>query len=208
MIRYGEKLLARTLGKSREVYLSILMLISTGNLTQADIQAKIGGSNVGGHLLKLETEYGLITKRRPLMAADDSRNVVRFSITDTFLLFWLRFVEGARTDYDTFRLDSMLSRAKEDFKAFSKETLRRYFTQMLSDQQPTLEVGGDWKSGDPSEIDILALDKEGGRALVIDVEHDSSFFNKKAFLEKVSSLRNGSLKGMQIDARLFTVADM
>ncbi|MBR6415983.1 MAG: hypothetical protein IKS22_07735 [Bacteroidales bacterium] len=208
MIRYGEKLLARALGKSREVYLSILMLISTGNLTQADIQAKIGGSNVGGHLLKLETEYGLITKRRPLMAAEDSRNVVRFSITDTFLLFWLRFVEGARTDYDTFRLDSMLSRVKEDFKAFSKETLRRYFTQMLSDQQPTLEVGGDWKSGDPSEIDILALDKEGGRALVIDVEHDSSFFNKKAFLEKVSSLRNGSLKGMQIDARLFTVADM
>ena len=208
MIKYGEKILARALGKSREVYLAILMLIATGNRTQAEIQEKIGGSNVGGHLLKLETEYGLITKTRPLMAAEDSRNVVRYSVTDTFLLYWLRYVEGEREDFDTFRMDAMLQRAKDDYRTFSKETLRRYFTQMLSEQQPNLEVGGDWKSGDPGEIDILALDREAGRALVVDVEYDATLFDKKTFLEKVSSLRNGSLKGLQIDSRLFTMADM
>ncbi len=208
MIHYGEKMLSRILGKSREVYLSILMLVATGNPTQSEIQEKIGGSNVGGHLLKLETEYGLLTKVRPLMAAEDSRNVVRYTITDAFLLFWLRFVEGARTEYDMFRTDLLLERAKADFKAFSKETLKRYFTQMLSEQQPSLEIGGEWKSGDPTEIDILALDREAGRAIVVDVEYDASSFNKKTFLEKVSSMRNGSLKGLLIDPRLFTVADM
>jgi len=208
MIRYGDKMLSRILGRSREVYLSILMLVATGNRTQADIQSRIGGSNVGGHLLKLETEYGLLTKKRPLLASEDSRNVVRFSITDDFMLFWLRYVEGAREDYDTFRYGAMLENAKKDFKEFSKEPLRRYFTRILSEQQPSLEIGGDWKSGETFDIDILALDRAAGKALVVDVESDPGSFNKKAFLEKVSSLRNGSLKGLQIDSRLFTVADM
>ena len=80
------RLLSGALGKNADVYFSILQLIASGTRTQAAIEDSLGGMVIGGHLAKLETEYQLITKTRPVLASATSRNVVRYCITDLFLL--------------------------------------------------------------------------------------------------------------------------
>ena len=43
-----------------------------------------------GHLKRLEEDYGLITKQRPIFAKEGTQTV-RYEITDLFLRFWFRY---------------------------------------------------------------------------------------------------------------------
>jgi len=204
----GEKVINTVLGKNKDVYLSILQLIASGYKTQGEIEAHLGGSNVGGHLAKLETEYDLITKKRPVMASEVSRNVVRFEITDMFLLFWLRYIERYRTLVDIFDFKQLRQKAADEIASPDKEFLRRYFMRRFSEENPALEIGGAWKTGDPAEIDILAVDRSSRRALAAAVEKKPEYFKKEAFLAKIDAMRKGSLKGYSVDSRLFTLRDI
>ena len=204
----GERRILSVLGKTKDVYLSILQLISQGYRTQAEIEAHIGGFNVGGHLSKLEVEYGLITKTRPLLASESSRNVVRFEITDPFLMTYLRYVESNRALFDTFNYEEIVEKALQDYPRYAKVLLCRHFRTRFETEYPGSEIGGDWKAGDPSEIDLMVLDRKDMKVLLSDIEYGSSDFNKAPFLERVNTLKGGPLAGYRIDSRLFTIEDM
>lgn len=200
--------LSSTLGKTKDVYMSILQLIAQGYCTQADIEDQIGGFNVGGHLSKLEVEYGLIRKVRPLLAPPSSRNVVRFEIEDVAIMTYLRYVEGNRDLADTFRFKAICSAAEADFEDYAKRVLVRYFRELLALQNPSMQVGGVWKAGEKSEIDVIVLDTKNRKAMLADVQTAPESFNKTRFLGKVNSLKGGPLGGYDLDARLLTLADM
>ena len=143
-------LLADTLGKNSEVYLSILQLIACGHQSQAAIEAGLGGIIIGGHLAKLETEYQLVTKMRPVLADAASRNVVRYNITNLFLLFWLKYIESNRATIETSGYETIIPKALADFEPSGRDVLLRYFIQKFSEENSITAIGGDWPAVKPS----------------------------------------------------------
>lgn len=204
------RMLSEQLGHNSEVYLSLLQLIATGTKTLGELEERLGGIIVGGHLAKLENEYGLIVKTRPVLADPKSRNVVRYEISDQMTECWLRYVEAKRDLVETGDMAALLGTMDRDSEAFSKNVLRRYFRQKFAEENGMTEIGGDWKSGRENvyEIDIVGVDRTGKHALVADVEMRPEAFEKGPFLERANVLKNGPLWGYSVDTRLFTLADM
>lgn len=229
------RLLSSELGKNADVYTSILQLIASGTRTQAAIEDTLGGMVIGGHLAKLENEYQLITKMRPVLASATSRNVVRYGIRDLFLLFWLKYLEANRSILEIEGYEKVREMAFADFETAGRQALVRYFIQKFSEQNGLAEIGGDWAAAKPlrsqalrreyyftktrrqktvsapetpPEIDIVALDKRKNRALVADVCISASQFRKEPFLDRLAVLKKGPLKGYVIDSRVFTIEDM
>ncbi|MBR1406438.1 MAG: ATP-binding protein [Bacteroidales bacterium] len=209
-LRDEERRLCRMLGKNSEIYLSILQLLASGIVSQPELEDRLGGTIIGGHLAKLEKEYELVRKCRPMLAGPASRGVVRYEIADPGLRFWLRYVEAGRADLELGRLDVLKQRARKDFPVFARWALREWFLRKFREESGYQELGGEWSSvhAGGHEIDILGFPPRARRVLVGDVELRAEDFEKEPFLAKVASLRKGSLKDYVIDARLFTLADM
>ena len=198
------------LGKNSEIYLSILQLLAGGIVSQSELEDRLGGTIIGGHLAKLEKEYELVRKCRPMLAGPASRGVVRYKIADPGLRFWLRYVEAGRADLELGRNAVLLRRAQSDYPVFARWALREWFLRKFRQESGYEQLGGEWSpahAGD-KEIDILGFPPRAKRALVGDVELRAEDFEKEPFLARVASLRKGSLKDYVIDARLFTLADM
>jgi len=211
-IEEGEILLDRILGKNTEVYRSILQLIACGVDSQPEIEERLAGAITGGHLAKLETDYELIVKSRPILAGNKSRNVVKYELTDLFLWLWLRYIAPFETLFLTAGPEPLKTNLLSNFPAHAKQVLVRYFMHKFVEENGIRRLGGEWaskkdKSGLP-DADIVAFAPRGNKAMVCDVEYSLGCFKKEPFLEKVDSLRNGALKGYDVDARLFCVADM
>lgn len=203
-------MLMEILGHNSEVYLSLLQLIANGTRMLGELEERLGGIIVGGHLAKLENEYGLLVKTRPVLADSRSRNVVRYEIADHMFEFWLRYIETARYMLETGDLDELRGTIDRDFWTHGRNVLRHFLRKRFAEENGLTEIGGDWKSGKDSvfELDIVGVDKASKTALVADVEIDASTFRKDPFLDRVKTLKDGPLRGYTVDARLFTLADM
>ena len=203
-------MVAESLGHNSEVYLSLLQLIASGVRSQGELEERLGGIIVGGHLAKLENDYCLITKTRPVLAGAKSRNVVRYEFTDQMTECWFRYAEALRDCIETGDFEMVTKIMDNDLPIYSKDVLRRYFRQKFVEENGFREIGGDWKAGKESvfEMDIVGVDRDHGHALLADVELSSDRFRKDPFLERCAALRDGPLKGYSVDTMLFTLNDM
>jgi len=227
-----EKIISDTLGRNSEVYMSILQLIACGVKNMSEMEDNLG-FKVGGHLAKLETDYGLVIKRRPILAEEGSRNVVRYEISDQFLAFWLRYIESNVEAAMTGDWNAIREIFNSDYKDWAKDVLKRWFCQKFIEENKMEGIGGDWRSvsvhkrisrgfglantavvkpvtkKQPAyELDIVYLDKAQGSAMIADVEYDAVSFKKEPFLKRIDTLKKGDLKDFVIDSRLFTLQDM
>lgn len=50
----------------------------------------MGGMSLGGQLKRLEEDYDLIKKKRPILSKEGSQTV-RYEVSDMFLRFWFRY---------------------------------------------------------------------------------------------------------------------
>lgn len=230
--RRAEHLTATVRGRNSEVYLSILQLIAQGAKSQAEIETRLGGMVVGGHLAKLENEFQLLRRVRPVLAGEGSRNVVRYELTDLSLAFWFRYIEANRPMVIFGQEDALLAKVEADFPQYGREVLRRWMLHRFREENHFDILGGDWRFSVQTaqsnrqhvfvhkaharttrittlyELDVVALDERRRKALLADVEMRPEDFRKEPFLERVSTLKKGPLKDYTIDSRLFTLADM
>lgn len=86
----GQALLIQEFGKKYGNYFSILSAISNGKNTLPAIEAAMGGVSLGGQLKRLEEDYGLVKKKRPILSKEGSQTV-RYEVSDMFLRFWFRY---------------------------------------------------------------------------------------------------------------------
>jgi AAA+ ATPase superfamily predicted ATPase len=91
----GKNLLIEEFGKEYGNYFSILSLIAGGKSSRPAIESVLE-MQVGGFLDRLENEYGLIRKIRPILSKPNSR-VVKYALNDNFLNFWFRFIYKHRS---------------------------------------------------------------------------------------------------------------
>ena len=84
-------LLIQEFGKKYGNYYSILSSITSGRNTMAEILSFFTGGSIGGHMNRLEDDYGVVSHKRPILSNEGTQNV-RYDIFDNFLRFWFRYI--------------------------------------------------------------------------------------------------------------------
>lgn len=175
----GKNILIEEFGKEYGNYFSILSLISSGKTSRVEIES-IMEMQIGGFLERLENEYGIIKKVRPILAKPTSRSV-KYTIEDNFLRFWFRFIYKNRSAIEAGNLEYILEIVKRDYSTFSGKTLERYFIERLKSEKKFNLLGTYWEKNSENEIDIVAINEMTKNVLFAEVKR-----NKNAIrLEKV-----------------------
>ncbi|WP_129615688.1 ATP-binding protein [Bacteroides cellulosilyticus] len=211
----GRNLLITEFGKNYGTYFSVLLEIANGHRTQGEIEAKLGGLAIGGHLSKLENVYNLIVRERPVFAKPGSKKNVRYVIHDNFLNFWFKYIERNRSYIELQNYDDLFSLAMDDYPTYSGKILEKYFRQKLAEAGGFKEIGGWWEAGnsvrgkvEAFEINIVALCSKGRQALIAEVKRNPRNYNHKLFMEKVEHLRQKEMTKYRLETKLFSLEDM
>ena len=207
----GRNLLITEFGRDYGTYFSILLAISKGLTTQAEITRAVGNGSIGGHIERLESTYNIISKSRPIFSKPGSKNTVRFRISDMFLQFWFRFIESNRPMIELDNYRDLTELVKAQYPTYSGFTLERYFRQKLAEEGGFREIGSWWmpKAGQgANEIDIVGIRTDNRNALVAEVKRQHRNYEHKKFMEKVEQIQKAVLSRYEIETRLFTMDDM
>ncbi|MCH5346455.1 MAG: ATP-binding protein [Muribaculaceae bacterium] len=205
----GKILLIEEFGKDYGVYFSILSCIASGTNTQAAIEQLLGIS-VGGQLRRLMDDYSIIGRLRPILAKERTQNV-RYEINDNFLKFWFRYFDRNQTIVEIKNFDLLRDIISKDYPTFSGSVLERWFRLKMTESHRFSNIGSWWerkKGKEANEIDIVAINLLGDKAIVAEVKRQRRNYDHKTFMAKVDRLKDTVLAAYQIETRLLTLDDM
>lgn len=206
----GQALLIQEFGKKYGNYFSILSAISNGKNTLPEMEVAMGGVSLGGQLKRLEEDYDLIKKKRPILSKESSQSV-RYDVSDLFLRFWFRYFIKYQSYIEIQNYERLAAIIKNDYPTFSGLALEMYFRQQMMESKDFAEIGSWWQGKnhkEQDEIDIVGLYAEEKRALVAEVKRQSKNFKPELFAQKVESLRKKVLFKYEIESRLLSLEDM
>ena len=170
----GKQVLIEEFGKDYGVYFSILSLIASSKNTRSEIES-ILNTSIGGHLERLEHDFSLIKKNRPLLSKPSTKQV-KYMMVDNFLNFWFRFIYKYASAIEIGNYDYVRKIVERDYKTYSGLILEKYFTQQLIERKDFSMIGNYWESGNANEIDIVAVN---------DLQKQISFFEIKRQKSKI-----------------------
>lgn len=209
----GIILLSQEFGKRYGNYFSILSAIAAGRNTITEIAQSIGDASVGGMLSRLEEDYELISKKRPIMSKERSQNV-RYEISDNFLRFWFRYIARNQNLVQMGQYDRLSHIVLDDYPTYSGLLLEMWFRNQMKESGNYIAVGSWWNAAkgtdsDQSEIDIVAISGVRDKtALVAEVKRLGKNFRPEQFASKIEHIKTKLLYGYTIEAKLLTLADM
>ena len=167
----GKNVLIDEFGKDYGNYFSILSLIASGKTARAEMES-IMEMQIGGFLERLEQEFGLIKKVRPLLAKPNSRSL-KYEIEDPFLRFWFGFIYKNRSAIEAGNLGYIRNIVDRDYNTFSGKTLERFFIARIKAQQRYNQIGTYWEKQNTNEIDIVAIDELNRCLLIAEVKRNA-----------------------------------
>lgn len=208
----GDYLLIQEFGKKYGNYYSILSTIASGRNTMADILAVFTGGSVGGQMKRLEEDYAVIGRKRPVLAKEGTQNV-RYEIADNFLRFWFRYINRNRDFIESGNLKGLAELIKADYPTYSGTVLERYFRQQLSEQMIYRNIGSWWETskgkGIPqNEVDIVAIYADNKKVLIGEVKRQRKNFKPELLQQKADMLCTKLFHKFSIETRCFTLDDM
>lgn len=208
----GNILLIQEFGKKYGNYYAILSAIASGRNTSAEISEAVGGSSVGGLLQRLESDYEIIAKKRPILAKEGTQTV-RYEIADNFLRFWFRYIVKNQDLIQSGMHAALADIIKADYPTYSGLTLERYFREQLREQQIYRNIGSWWETSKgkdvaQNEIDIVAIHLDGKRVLLAEVKRQRKNFKPEAFQEKVEAIRTKLFFKYKIEIACLSLEDM
>ena len=124
----GQALLIQEFGKKYGNYFSILSAIANGRNTLPEMKVAMGGISLGGQLKRLEEDYNLVKKKRPILSKENSQSV-RYEISDLFLRFWFRYFIKYQSYIEIQNYERLANIIKDDYPTFSGLALKMYFCQ-------------------------------------------------------------------------------
>lgn len=201
----GKNVLIEEFGKDYGSYFSVLSLIASSKTSRQDIES-IMEVSVGGYLEKLEKEYGLIEKVRPIFSKPNSRNL-KYQIKDNFLSFWFRFIykNQSAVEMGNFNLVSRI--IQRDYNVFSGRFLEKYFREKLVESGDYSSIGSYWDTGGQNEIDIVAVNEVDKLAVIGEVKRVKKKISLATLKNKAESL-NADLKGFKTSFIALSLEDM
>ncbi len=185
-IEEGKNLLIEEFGKEYTTYFSILSLIASSKTSRSEIES-ILGKNVGGYLDRLENEYTIIKKVKPIFAKEGSRTL-KYEIIDNFFHFWFRFIYKNRSAIEIENYNYVKSIVKRDFSTYSGRFLEKYFIEKLKASENYSNIGTYWEKGNQNEIDIVAINDDEKIMLIAEVKLNAKKINVELLRGKASKL--------------------
>lgn len=208
----GNVLLIQEFGKKYGNYYAILSAIAAGRKTASEISEAVGNASIGGLLQRLEDDYGVIAKKRPILAKEATQSV-RYEITDNFLRFWFRYIVKYQEYIQTGLFDKLAEIVKADYPTYSGLTLERYFREQLKEKQIYKAIGSWWETSkgkdvDQNEIDIVAISADSPNVFMAEVKRQRKKFKPELFQQKVEILRTKLFFKEEIETACLTLDDM
>jgi uncharacterized protein len=182
----GKNALIDEFGRDYGNYFSILSLIASSRTSRVEMES-ILEMQIGGFLDRLELDFGLIRKVRPIFSKPGSRSV-KYQINDNFLNFWFRFIYKYRSAVEMGNLDYVKEIIIRDYKVYSGYVLEKYFTDKIACEGNYSAIGTYWEKGNQNEIDIIAVNESYKRLLIAEVKRKPENINITALKQKADSL--------------------
>lgn len=207
LMKEGTHRLVEDFGSEHRAFFDVLGAISVGHTTRARIETYLD-TGIGPVLEKLESDFDIIRKMRPITSKETSRDV-RYEIIDPFLNFWFHFIYANRSAVEMENYDYLRRVVERDFHTFSGKELETLFEAILIDSKQFNRIGGYWDSKGENEIDIIAIDDLDKRILIAEVKRQAKKFNPNQLQRKAEHLLTKlNLKGYQVDQRCFSLDNL
>lgn len=201
----GKNVLIDEFGKDYGNYFSILSLIASGKTSRVEIES-ILEIQTGGFLERLENQFGLIKKFRPILAKPSSRSV-KYTMEDNFLSFWFRFIYKNRSAVEARNLAYIKEIVFRDYATYSGNILEKYFIEKLKAEQNFDLIGSYWERKHQNEIDIIAVNDLKKEILIAEVKRNPKNISINKLKEKSQSILQ-QFKGYKVDFKGYSIDDM
>ncbi len=201
----GKNLLVEEFGKEYTTYFSILSLIASSKTSRSELES-ILDKNIGGYLDRLENEYTIIKKVKPIFAKEGSRTL-KYEIIDNFFNFCFRFIYKYRSAIEIENYDYVKEIVRRDYPTYSGKFLEKYFVEQLKLSYEYGDIGSYWERGNQNEIDIIAVNDEEKTILIAEVKRNPKRIDIKV-LEKKASKLMAKYKRYEYKFRGYSLEDM
>jgi len=178
----GKTLLIEEFGKEYSTYFSILELIATGKTARTEIES-ILERNVGGFLERLENDYFMVTRHKPINAKPNAR-LQKYAIADNFLNFWFRFIYRNRSAVETGNLGYIKDLVQRDYANFCGKLLEKFFRELLANTGRYNQIGSYWEKDNQNEIDLVALNDAKKEIVIAEVKLNKAKINLEVLKQK------------------------
>lgn len=202
----GKNMLIEEFGRDYGRYFDILKLIANGHNTRGDIEG-ILHAEIAGYLSRLESDYGLIAKNKPMLQQSSNKNI-HYSIQDPFLRFWFRFIYKYNSFVEANAFGKLFGLVRRDYPTYSGRLLELYFKASMRETGNYTQIDSWWERKGENEIDIIAVDDLARRVEFYEVkrqrdEIDFSVLEKKVnrFMEVTGQFRDydTSCRGLSME---------
>lgn len=157
LLEEGKNVLIEEFGKDYSTYFSILSLIASSKTSRPEIESILDVS-AGVYLDKLERDFGIIKKIRPILSKPSSRKI-KYKIEDNFISFWFRFIYKYRSAVEIENYQLVKEIILRDCPTFVGPILEKYFIEKLKATNSFTEIGSYWSKDNQDEIDIVAINE-------------------------------------------------
>ena len=182
----GKNTLIEEFGRDYTTYFSILSLIASSKTSRPEIESILELS-VGPFLEKLENDYNLIRKIRPIFSKPGGK-AVKYEIIDNFLSFWFRFIFKNYSAAEIRNFDFLKNQVRRDYPTFSGKMLERYFFEKLASTGEYSLIGTFWDRKNQNEIDIVAVNELEKRVVFMEAKVNQAKINLAELQQKSTAL--------------------
>ena len=188
----GRDVLSEEFGKEYSNYFSVMAAIASGKTTRGEITSHIGLES-GGYLDKLEKEYNLVSRQRPYLQGENTRNV-RYFINDNFLNFWFRFIYKYRSAIEIGNFGYVRDKISADYETYSGFILERYFRQVYKESGLYSTVSNYWNRSGKDEIDLIAVNQNEKQIVIAECKRNPQRIDIDILKEKSNAILNAHKK--------------
>lgn len=164
----GKNMLIEEFGRDYGRYFDILKLIATGHNTRGDIE-DILHAEVSGYMTRLENDYGLIAKNKPMFQKSANKNIV-YAVNDLFLQFWFRFIYKYNYFIEANAYKKLAEIVARDYVTYSGKVLERYFKEVMKESERYTHIDSWWDRKGENEIDMICEDELEDRAVFYEIK--------------------------------------
>lgn len=183
----GKNMLIEEFGRDYGRYFDILKLIATGHNTRGDIEG-ILHAEVSGYMTRLENDYGLIAKNRPMFQKSANKNIV-YAVSDLFLQFWFRFIYKYNYFIEANAYGKLAEIVARDYETYTGKVLERWFKEVMRESEQYTHIDSWWDRRGENEIDIIAADDLEKRVTFYEVKRQRDELDMKVLEEKMQRFK-------------------
>jgi hypothetical protein len=200
----GKNILIEEFGRDYGTYFSILELIAAGKTARSEIES-ILEIHSGAYLSKLEGEYALLDRYKPIDAKPGSR-LQKYFIRDNFLNFWFRFIYRNLSAVEAGNFTYIREIVERDYATWSGRILEHFFHDLYAASGNFNRIGSYWERGNKNEIDLVAVNDIKKEVVIAEIKANKSRISL-AELEKKAKNLLSDYQGYKVDFRALGIED-